>query len=231
VVDPRPKRTYRSPRRELQALATRMTILDAAQRRFEHDGYPGTTIETVASDAAVSTKTVYLAFTTKAALLRAVWDRALKGDTDDAGVAERAWFQQLLAEPDPRRQVQLVARNACVVKRRIGALLRAIRSAAAVDADSGDLWQLIQTDFHANQRAVVQAIADHDGLRAGLDISTATDILWTLNHPDVWLLLTDHRGWTPERFEHWLDAALTEQLLGLSSDAITRRPGRKPADR
>lgn len=223
MVDGRSKRTYRSPRREQQALATRTAILDAAQRRFERDGYPATTIEAVAADAAVSSKTVYLAFTTKAALLRAAWDRALKGDTDDTGVADRAWYRELLAEPDPRRQVELVARNSCIVKQRIGPLLRAIRSAAAVDADSANLWQLIQSDFHANQRAVVEAIAGHGGLRANLDVATATDILWTLNHPDVWLLLTDHRGWSPDRFERWLEHTLAEQLLGPATHDPTPR--------
>jgi len=213
VVDRIEKRSYRSPRRQQQAVATRLAILDAAQRRFEHDGYPATTIDAIAADAVVSTKTVYLAFATKAALLRAVWDRALKGDTDDAPVAARSWYQQLLDEPDPRSQVELLARSSCTVKRRIGPLLRAIRSAASVDDDSAQLWQLIQTDFHANQRAVVHAIAEHGGLRPGIEITTATDILWTLNHPDVWLLLTDERGWSAEDFERWLSATIAQQLL------------------
>ena len=47
----------------------------------------------------------------------------------------------------------------------------------------------------------------------GLDVTRATDVLWTLNHPDVWLLLVGERGWTPERFEQWLGDTLTAQLL------------------
>ncbi len=172
-----------------------------------------TTIDAIAAEAGVSSKTVYLAFVTKSALLRAVWDRALKGDTDDAPVAQRAWYRSLLGEPDPRRQVHLLATNAVAVKQHIGPMLRAIRSAAVVDADSAELWQLIQSDFHENQRVVVESIARHGGLRRDLGIATATDLLWTLNHTDVWLLLAGERGWSPARFATWLERTVAEQLL------------------
>jgi hypothetical protein len=92
-------------------------------------------------------------------------------------------------------------------------MLRAIRSAAATDTDGAALWALIQSDFHANQRAVVDAIAGHGNLRADVGGDAATDILWTLNHPDVWLLLTGERGWSPEAFEVWFRQTLTQQLL------------------
>ena len=61
------KRTYRSPRREQQARATRLAILEAAHRLFTSDGYTATTMQAVAAKADVATKTVYLAFSTKAA--------------------------------------------------------------------------------------------------------------------------------------------------------------------
>src|SRR5688500_7871806 len=120
-------RTYSSPRRDQQAAETRRAILDAAQRLFERDGFPGTTMDAIAGEATVSLKTVYLAFETKGRLLRAVWDRALKGDEADAPVAVRPWYVELLEERDPARKLRLVAKSSCIVKRRIGALLRAIR--------------------------------------------------------------------------------------------------------
>jgi hypothetical protein len=106
----------------------------------------------------------------------------------------------------------LVAENSRRVKERIGPLLKVIRSAAPVDADMAALWHLIQTDFHANQGAVVAEL-DHKGaLRAGLDAARATDILWMLNHPDVWHLFAD-RGWSPDQWEAWFVDAAIQQLL------------------
>ena len=206
-------RSYDSTRRRAQAELTRRSILDTAQRRFERDGYVATTMEAIAAEAGVSLKTVYLAFSTKAGLLRAVWDLLLKGDTSDAPVAERPWYLEVLEEADPDRKLRLVAHHSVAVKQRIGPLLRVIRSAAVVDPDGAALWQLIQTDFHANQRAVVESLASQGGLRSDLTVEQATDVLWALNHPDVWLLFID-RGWSPEAFEAWFVDTLVQQLHG-----------------
>jgi AcrR family transcriptional regulator len=219
------KRRYDSGRRQAQAAATRRGILDAALCLFERDGYVPTTMEAIANEAGVALKTVYLGFATKSRLLRAVWDLLLKGDVDDAPVAERAWYQQILDEPDPDRQVRLVARGARVVKTRIGKLLGVIRDAASVDADCAALWRLIQTDFYENQRVIVESIHEHGGLRDNLDLSRATDILWTLNHPDVWLLFSHERGWTPEQFERWFADVIRWQLLGDDARGVTAAKG------
>lgn len=210
------KRTYRSPRREQQAQATRAAILDAAQALFEKSGYSATTIEAIAKEAMVSAKTVYLAFVTKGALLRAVWERALRGEENPPPIGETEWYKALLAEPNARRQVDLVATNASALKERTAPMLRAIRSASFVDADGADLWQQIQGDYFENQRTIVEAIAHHGGLKPGLDVGTAVDILWTLNHPDVWLLLTEDRGWSRASFESWFADTMAQQLLPAS---------------
>jgi AcrR family transcriptional regulator len=207
------KRAYVSPRRQEQAAATRRAVLESARRQFEVRGYAATTMEAIAAEADVSLKTVYVAFATKARLLRAVWDLALKGDDSDAPVAERPWYVEVLEEPDPERKLRLLARAACVVKVRIAAILRVIRDASPADAEIDGLWELIQTDFHANQRVVVESLDRSGALAADLDVAAATDILWTLNHPDVWLLLVGRRGWTTDRFETWLADIVCAQLL------------------
>jgi AcrR family transcriptional regulator len=222
----RAKRKYDSRHRQEQAVLTRRTILDAAQELFERDGYVGTTMDAIAEEAGVALKTVYLAFATKSGVLRAVWDLLLKGDSDDTAVAERPPYREMLEEPDPERQLRLNASNARAVKSRIGPLLRVIRSAAAVDPDGAALWELIQSDFYENQRVLITTIHERGGLRAGLDPVTATDILWSLNHPDVWLLLVGERGWTPEEFESWFADTICEQLLAPFRRGIGR-PARR----
>jgi AcrR family transcriptional regulator len=216
------RRAYNSRRRQAQAAATRAAIVEAARTLFERDGYVSTTMDAVAAEAGVALKTVYLAFTTKSGLLRAVWDLLLKGDLDVAPVADRPLYREMLDEKDPEKQLRMNAHNARVVKSRIAGILRVIRSAAVVDADAASLWDLIQSDFYENQRALVAAIDARSGLRRGLDVERATDILWTLNHPDVWLLLSGERGWTPEQFEEWFAEITCDQLLS------PRRRGRGP---
>lgn len=208
------RRAYNSPRRQQQAAATRRTILEAAERLFLQDGYPATTMEAIAAEAGVSLKTAYLPFSTKSGLLRALWDLRLKSDDADAPVVQHEWFREVLEEPDPVRKLQLNARNSAAAKTRIGGLFRVIRGAAEIDADCGALWRLIQSDFYANQQMIVESIHRGGGLRRGLSVATGTDILWTLNHPDAWMLLAGQRGWSPRAYETWLAQTSCAQLLG-----------------
>jgi hypothetical protein len=186
-------RAYDSSRRRAQAAATRRDILEAAQRLFEQQGYAATTIA-------------------------ALWNLLLRGDQGEVPVAERSWYREVLAEPDPQRQLRLNARNSRAVKTRIAGMLKVIRDAAPVDRDIEALWQRIQTEFHANQRVIVERLAERKALRRGLGVDRATDILWTLNHPDVWQLLVAERGWTPEQYEQWFGDTACAQLLGASAD-------------
>ena len=208
------KRRYDSTRRRAQAEATRRDILEAAERLFAQRGYAATTMESIAAEAGVALKTVYVAFETKSGLLRALWNHRLRGGRDDVPVGRQDWYRQLLAEPDPERQLRQVASASRAVKVRIAALLEVLRSAAPIDADIGALWERIQSEFHANQRLFVESLADKGALRPGLDVDRAADILWTLNNPTVWQLLVDERGWTPEEYERWCADAFCSELLG-----------------
>jgi AcrR family transcriptional regulator len=212
-VKPVKTRSYHSPRRREQAAATRTAILDAAQRLFEEQGYAVTTIAVIAAEAEVASKTVDLAFETKSGVLRALWNRQLRGDEVDVPVAERNWYRETVEEQDPQRQLRMNARNARAVKDRVAGLLGVIRSAALLDEDIAALWTRIETEFHANQRVIVESLAAKKALTRGLDVDRATDILWTLNHPDVWQLLVRERGWAPDEWERWFADTSSAQLL------------------
>jgi AcrR family transcriptional regulator len=176
-------------------------------------------MEAIAAESGVALKTVYVTFTTKSGLLRALWDLLLKGDQEQTGVAERPWYREVIAEPDADKQLRINARNSRVVKERIGGLLRVIRNGAPIDPDIAALWELIQSDFYANQRVIVRVLLDKKAIRAGLDEQRATDILWTLNHPDIWLLLVGQRGWTPQEYETWFADTACDQLLAHSGES------------
>ena len=208
-----PKRAYNSPRRQQQADATRREILEAARRLFEEQGYAATTMGGIASEAGVALKTVYVAFETKSGVLRALWHVVLRGDDGEVPVSELPWYRETLAEPDPVEQLRLNARNSRIVKLRVGAVGEVIRTTAPGDAEIGELWRRIQSDYHGNQRAVVESLRDKKALDPSLDVDRATDILWTINHPDVWHLLVFQRGWTPEAYEQWCFEAACSQLL------------------
>lgn len=210
---PAKRRPYESPVRREQAAATRTRILAAAQALFEERGYAATAVAAIAERAEVSERTVYLAFETKPELLRALWNALLRGGEDAPPVAQLARYKEVLEEPDPARQLELNAHHAVAVKRRIGALHEVIRAGASVDPDVGGLWERIQAEFRENQRAIVASIAEKGALREGLDVERAADILWTINHGDLWQHLVVRRGWSADEFERWLADAFHTLLL------------------
>jgi AcrR family transcriptional regulator len=219
----KPKRRYESPRRREQAEATRLQILDAAQRLFERDGYPATTVGAIAAEARVALKTVYVAFETKAGVLRALWNLQLRGGQEDVPMAQQELYVRVLEEPDAERQLRLNAHNSREGKLRIGSLAEVIRTAAPLDADIESLWERINTEYRANQRVIVERLKEKGALNPDLDIDRATDLLWTLNHPNTWQLLVVRCGWTPDQYERWIAETACAQLL--KRQRARRQPG------
>lgn len=185
----------------------------AAQSLFERQGYAATTMAAIAAEAGVALKTVYVAYETKSGLLRVLWHLLLRGDDGDVPMDRQRWYRELIEEPDPERQLRLMAHTSRVVKLRAAALMEVIRNAAPADPDIGELWRRIQSEFYELQRDIVEVLDEKGALRPGLDAARAGDLLWTLNHPDVWQLLVVQRGWTPEQYEQWFGDAVRRELL------------------
>src|SRR6266568_1179650 len=68
------------------------------------------------------------------------------------------------------------------------------------------------------------AFADRDGLRPGLEVQQAADILMVLSSPHVHHLLRHDRDWTVDRYRDWLLDTLSGALL-----PDTREPPRSPS--
>lgn len=220
----KPRRKYDSPRRREQADETRTRILHAAKELFEANGYAATSMNEVAAAAGVALKTLYVAFGNKAGLLRELWHLLLRGDDAAVPVGERSWYLEVLEEGDPVRQLQLNARNSCVVKRRVAGIMDVIEAAAPGDAEIASLWDRIQGEFRANQGEVVRSLQRKTALKPRLGVERATDILWALNHMSLYRLLVRDRSWTVDQYEQWLAGIFCSELLRPDVDAdLSRR--------
>jgi hypothetical protein len=160
----------------------------------------------------VALKTVYAVFGTKADVLRGLWNLRMRGDEEPVPMPERAWFREIVNEPDPRRRLALVARNSRIVRERTAHVTEIVRQAAPADEQIAALWERFQREFYElGVRAILETL-EHDGVLAA-DLTTATDIGWTLGHPDLYQLLVRQRGWSPETYEGWLAETLSAQLI------------------
>lgn len=61
------------------------------------------------------------------------------------------------------------------------------------------------------------------GLREGVPVETAADVIWLLNSSEVFLLLVRDRRWDSDFFERWL--AETWKLL-----LVPAAPSQRPPD-
>lgn len=62
-------------------------------------------------------------------------------------------------------------------------------------------------------RELAGDLAHAGGLRAGLSIDEAADTIWATNSSELYVLLTTERGWSPDRYQHWLADTWCRLLL------------------
>ena len=202
------RRPYRTTIRRGDAPAL---ICTAAYRLFSDKGYVATSIEDIAAEAGVARPTIFTAVGPKSTILRLVVDQALAGDDAPVPIAQRPWWREAIDEPDPVRSIQLHARNMCLINQRAAPVLRALETAASVDAEAGDVWDRFQRQRHDGLNEVAVALRRKtDRLR--YDEDTMTDTLWMLT-PDAYLRLVRDAGWPLERFQDWLTDVLLRLFL------------------
>ena len=202
------RRQYRSSIRRGDAPAL---VCEAAYRLFSTKGYLATSIDDIAAEAGVARPTVFTAVGPKPVILRTVVDQALAGDDAPVPIAERDWWREAIDEPHPVRSIELYAWNMCRISGRAGPVLRALETAASIDADAAELWARFQHQRRVGLNEFAVTLAQKTGsLR--YDEETITDTMWTLA-PDAYLRLVYDAGWPVERFQAWLSDLLQRMCL------------------
>ncbi len=203
-----PTRRYESPMRARRAQETRAAVMAAAAELFATNGWAGTGMRDVAKAAGVATETVYSHFSSKRVLLEAVIDVAVVGDDEQVAVAQRAEFAALGRGSRPER----IAGAASLIRganERTAAYAGVIREAAPGD----EQISAVLAATRARQRQDVEA-----GLALLIGRAPTTveaDEVWALMSPEVYLLLVDTAGWTPDAYEAWM-ATLLERTLPIT---------------
>ena len=206
------KRRYDNSRRQAQARATRLRVIEAAQHLFTEHGYPATTIETIAEEADTALPTVYRLFGSKRALLASVVDTAFGGDDQPIAFGDRPAVRAAAAETDPVKMVNAFARVVAELMERSSAILHVLATAAQVDPEAAGLLAEIRRQRHTGQGRIVTALAAAGALDPGLDKAEAADLVYALLSPDVHRILTVERGWPADRYERWIARSLAALL-------------------
>jgi AcrR family transcriptional regulator len=202
--------TARRARADEERRATRRRVVDAARTRFLADGYSGTTIADIAREAGVAVQSVYKAGTSKAALLQLVIDAAVAGDDADVKVLDRDPFRAVVDEPDPVRQVEMIAALIASTQERSAAVQVLFRQAAAIDETIAANLDAELARRHATFAALIAAIPE-DRLRHSHEEST--DLAWAIGSSEVFLLLRTRRDWDADHYLDSMTRVLVDVLL------------------
>lgn len=204
-------RRYESPVRAAQARRTRETILVAAQKQFLDTGYAATTIAGIAEQAGVSVDSIYKTFGGKPGLVRAIYQRGLKG-RGSIPAYERS-EQIRMRESDPRTMMREWGRLAAEVGAEVTPIQLLIRSAAGVDPDAAALLKEINAHRLKRMRYHARFLADRGYLRDGVSVAQAADVIWTCTSAELYELLVLQRGWSLRRFERFVSDFMIASLL------------------
>lgn len=208
------KSRYHSPRRDRQARATRIAILDAAQALFLERGYAGTSIEAVAERAEVSRQTIYDSIGDKASLLYAVGSRVVARDPEPVPMLRSDAWAQVRAEPDPIRRLEMtvhLAREAWEA----GMVDFESMVFEAADADPR-LRELAGTALAAKRRETANLAAivfPEDVRRPDVELDDIVDLVVAIDSAAVVRTLVRDLGWSYDRYERWLFDILRRSFL------------------
>jgi AcrR family transcriptional regulator len=196
-----------------RARRTRLRIVAAAHELFCERGYSGTRMADVAEAAGVAVQTVYFTFHTKAELLRACYEVAVLGADDPTPPQAQPWHRRLLDATDGSEAMAHFAAGNFAITARVAVLDDVIRSVvqepeATAVRERGELLR------RAGYRTVVEHLESRFGLRSGLDVDRATDVMLMLGGAAPYRSLVVDYGWSEQRFVEWLTAALVRELLG-----------------
>ena len=125
--------------------------------------------------------------------------------------AEDSETSAVRAEPDPRRRAQLGAALSRKIIERLLPVFKITSDAAAVDPDFAELNQAMIARRRAEMADGATLLAGHDGLRVSPDDAAAS--LFVLCSPHVAQLLTEHLGWSFDRYQAWVADAIERLIL------------------
>lgn len=192
-----PRSGYHSPLRAKQAAETRQTIVNAAITLFGERGWAATTLPMVAAEAGTAVDTIYSAFGSKSGLLMAAIDVAIAGDDDPTAMVDRPELA-LFAKGRRLERLRTGVQFTIGVYARSIPILKALQEAAA--SDEAARARLAKYDDD-RRNVMVAGLALILGRPAPDEL---VDAIWALVSPEVYMMLTEGRGWSIAHTEAWL---------------------------
>jgi AcrR family transcriptional regulator len=211
MVDAAP-RAYRSALRTRQAQETRTRIVSAAARLFATQGYQATTIAAIAREAGVSSETVKTT-AAKAELLIAAFEVTFSGSEAAESLADTEVASGLLDLADDAFLDGVLTQITTANERGHG-LWTVLLGAALSDPVVDEALRRILDNRRADYRGLVAELRRRGLAAAQGDAESIADTLSFLLSPEGYQQLVVQSGWSRDRYDAWLRAAVIAEVSG-----------------
>lgn len=225
---PPASRRYDATSRRAQAQANRERILQVATRLFLTHGYAATSMAQIATEAGVSTPTVFAAYKGKVNLLKQAIDAAIVGDTAAVALNDRPAMRDVHSARTPPEALHSYAAVIADVAARAYPIYAVAHAAADADPQIAALVADLDQQRLTGATYIATTVADRLGTTDPDRLAYLRDTIWTLNSPLLYGLLVKQRGWTTQAYQRWIATALTA-LTATSPDHNPASPEDLPA--
>jgi len=204
---------------------TRLALLASGRALVERDGLPALTMTSVAEDAGVTRRAVYLHFATRTDLITALYEYV----NETAELA--ASLTSVWAAPDAATALDEWAQHLARCHVQLIPFGRAFQRVRGADPDAEHYWDLVRRQWRGSCRRLAEWLASEARLAAPWTVPTATDMLWALMSFDVLEALVVDRRWSRKRLARRLSALLQSTFVAPPAPAKRaggKAPGRSP---
>jgi AcrR family transcriptional regulator len=207
-------RPVKLTRREQYALTTKQAIIDAARKLFFERGYFATTVDDIAAAADVAPATVYSSTGGKQGLISELvrlWqtDPLIESTMDGLQTAT-----------DPRGIIAQLSSATRQIRQQWADVIVILLTTAPHDSSVAEQLTPASESYRRAIDEIAQHLADVGGLREGLNVADAADILWFYFGYGALITLHDQNGWSYDRAETWLGNQACRELLDTGSSTV-----------
>jgi hypothetical protein len=158
----------------------------------------------VAADAGVSLKTVEALYGTKATLLSAAVDFAIRGDAEPIEMPHRSAVERMERAPTASRFLDMHAAHVTGINARSAAVAGAVEHAAAADDAVSALWMRMNANRAYAVAWATDLLRSLPGRRRGLVRAEVEATFWVAVDWATYRTLTEQAGLSASEFEGWL---------------------------
>jgi AcrR family transcriptional regulator len=203
------------PRREEYPELTRRAVVEAARQLFAERGFFQVKVDEIAAASRVSPATVYAQCGGKRGLLPSLMDTW----TTDIQIGEVE--QDILAIDDPAMILRTLAQGYRFMHEKWSDVITIVVDVAPHDEEAAAILATAQQRHRRSLAKICRHLADLDGLRDGIDASTAARLITYFYGIDGLVRAQRILGWPIVRTNEWL---LTETSAAVCAGRPVSRP-------